>query len=121
MGKGKKICALALCGVLALGAIGFTGIKSNADDSNVAFVPTISATPSKEAEVNLLEGGILEYASNYTKLKSAKYLPEGYPNGYSSSGKKREDAYAPKSVTLTWESEAGAQYYTVKVATNQEL
>lgn len=71
--------------------------------------------------MELLEGDFLEFASNYTRFKSAKYLPAGYPNGYSPTGKQRKDDYAPKSLTLSWQSEAGAQYYALELATNQEL
>lgn len=98
------------------------GIQSMASDKNKdSFAPTISAVPSKAEEVSLLEGDFLEFASDYELHKSAGYLPEGYPTGYSPDGKQREDDYAPKAVTLSWQSKKNAQYYTVKLATKKDL
>ncbi len=84
-------------------------------------MPTITATPSKSSETALLQGDFLEYASNYYKAKSANYLPADYPDGYSPTGKKRPDDYAPKALTLSWESNARAKSYTVKLATSKDL
>ena len=118
----RKWLSIALCTAMAFTMTGLSGIISYADQKNV-LEPTITATPSKANEVNLLKGNFLEYASNYELYKSANYLPFGYPSGYGSSSdtKKRPDDYAPASVTLSWNSEAGAQYYTVKLATNKDL
>ncbi len=91
------------------------------DKNKDSFAPTISAVPSKAGEVRLLEGDFLEFASDYELHKSAGYLPEGYPTGYSPDGKQREDDYAPKAVTLSWQSKKNAQYYTVKLATKRDL
>lgn len=119
----KKWLSIALCAAMAFTMTGLSGTKSTADDNEGMFVPTITATPSKDVDVNLLEGGILEYASNYEKSKSANYLPADYPTGYGVSDnlKKRPDDYSPKALTLSWESEEGAQYYTVKLATKEDL
>lgn len=118
----KKLLSVILCTTMAFAMTGLSGIMSNADERNV-YVPTITSAPSKAEVVNLLKGDILEYASNYQLYKSANYLPEGYPTGYGSSAdtKKRPDDFAPASVTLSWESEDGVQYYTVKVATTKDF
>ena len=118
----KRVLSVILCTTMAFAMTGLSGIMSNADEKNV-YVPTITATPSKTEVVNLLKGDILEYASNYELYKSANYLPADYPSGYGSSAdtKKRPDDFAPASVTLSWESEAGAQYYTVKVSTMKDF
>ena len=119
----KKWLSIALCAAMALTMTGISGTKTQADDNEGVFVPTISATPSTVNEVNLLDGDFLEFASNYELYKSANYLPAGYPSGYGSSSdtKKRADDYFPKSLMLSWESESGAHYYTVKISTNEDL
>ncbi len=119
----KKWLSIALCAAMAFTMTGLSATKSMADDEKGMFVPTITATPSKAKVVDLLEGGILEFASNYEKGKAANYLPQGYPSGYGSTSgtKKRPDEYSPKALTLSWESEEGAQYYTVKLATKKDL
>ena len=113
----KKWLSIALCAAMALTMTFVPGEKSSADDNEGVFVPTVSATPSKGNVVNLLEGDIFEFVSEYEKYKTANYLPEGYGPG----NVHREDDFAPKSMTLSWESEEGAQYYVVKLSTKADL
>lgn len=114
--KVKKWISLALCATMVLAMSFMSDQKAVAEHSEGAFVPTISATPSKDT-VNLLDGDIYEFAYKYKKGKSANYLPKGYgkDNSY------REDDFAPKSMTLSWQSEEDVQYYTVKLSRNADL
>lgn len=90
---------------------------SFAGETEQEYIPTITATPKENDMVDLLKGDILEFSSNYIKYSSKKYLPEGYGPG----NVHREDDFAPKAATLSWESEAGALYYTVKLSTKADL
>lgn len=67
--------------------------------------------------VDLLQGDILEFSANYVKMSSKKYLPEGYAPG----NVYRADEYAPKAVTLGWESKEDALYYTVKLSQKADM
>ena len=141
--KCKKWMAILLCMVMAFTMLGTSCQVPNPDegqntppsssstptpgnggttpppsgDNGGEYVPTIISTPSNSQVVNLLDGDILEYCSNYSLYKSEEYLPENY----SETNPYRENAYAPKPVTLSWQSEGDAQYYTIKVATNKNL
>ena len=76
-------------------------------ESEEGYQPTVTASPLAE-KVSLLEGGIYETAKNYEKCKAQNYYTG-------------EDCFAPVNVEMSWAAEEGAQYYTVKLATNREL
>ena len=98
-------------------------LKKNSipNDKNGKYQPIVISSPSNGAKVNLLEGGIYEFAYDYVKFKSKDYLSSDYPAGYSPNGKQRADEYSPKPVTITWDSEDGAEYYSIKVSTKKDL
>ena len=73
------------------------------------YEPMIIASPDAGEEVALLGGDIYSFASNYSPGASVNY------------NESKTDIYAPNAVTLSWESEDGALYYTVKLATKAEL
>lgn len=94
-----------------------SGRRSNAETTMSEYVPTITAEPKENEMVDLLQGNFLEFSANYQKLLSKRYLPEGFgPENVA-----RVDDYAPKAVTLAWESEENALYYTVKLSRNADL
>lgn len=99
-------CLLS-CGMLANANVEKT-VSNNRTTYNLQ--PSIAASPSKGAEVSLLSGGIYEVASNYDPTA---YATEAYW--------RTGDNYAPESVEVTWTSDEGASYYTVKVATNKGM
>ena len=113
-----SILSVLLCTGLMLNSVGFSSQSSILQaETTTPFVPTISAEPYSGEEVNLLEGDILEYASNYVPGKSARYLPADFGPG----NDYREDDFAPVSMWLSWKSEEGVQYYTVKISTKADL
>ncbi len=117
----KSIISLALAMMTAISLIfvpkALQKTTTFAGETEQNYIPTITATPKENEMVDLLQGDILEFSSNYVKYSSSKYLPEGYDknNVY------REDDFAPKAATLSWESEEGALYYTVKISTKADL
>ena len=107
--KKKHIISLALAGtVLASAAIVPSLLSPSAEDTAAPYVPTITTNISGGKEVDLLEGNILEYAKNYTRGCSDRYM-------------NHTDQFAPKTVTLDWEANEGALYYTLSIATNKEF
>ncbi len=74
----------------------------------IVFVPTISAQPSKGETINLLAGDILYVATNYEMNITENYYGKG-------------DCFAPEDVVLSWESQEGASYYTVKISTESDM
>ena len=115
--KGLSIFSVLLCTALTLNTVGFPSARSVLQAETTSFVPTISATPYCGEEIKLLDGDILEYASNYKPGKSASYLPVGFGPG----NDYREDDFAPVSMWLSWQSEKDVQYYTVKISTSPDL
>ncbi|MBQ9761183.1 MAG: tyrosine-protein phosphatase [Clostridia bacterium] len=105
----KKILSsalvLALCATMLSATSPIDGIAplSNAG----AYVPTLTSAQNG-TKVALLDGNIYEYAKDYVKYKSMSYY-----NG--------TDQFAPVPVTLSWTSEAGAEYYTVKLSLFEDL
>lgn len=99
-------------GLLSWGMISNANVEKTVSKNRTTynFQPSISASPSKGAEVSLLSGGIYEVASNYDPTA---YATEAYWG--------TGDNYAPESVDITWTSDEGASYYTVKVATNKGM
>jgi len=115
--KWIPIASILLCASIALSTVSFFNGSSILNAETTDYIPTISAVPYKEEAINLLDGDILEYASDYEPGKSAKYLPLGWgKDNYA-----REDDFAPVGITISWESEEGVQYYTVKISTNADL
>ena len=108
--KKKHIISLALAGsVLASAAIVPGLFRPSADEDTVApYVPTITVNISDGQEIELLEGNILEFTKKYVRNKS-----NSYTLGI--------DQFAPKAITLDWEANEGALYYTLSIATNKEF
>lgn len=79
------------------------------------FTPTISASPSSGEKVNLLSGRVYEVAANYEKYITSQYFESG--DAFVPS----EDLYQPDDVKVSWKSDAGASYYTVKIGTEKTL
>ena len=64
--------------------------------------------------IALLEGEVLEFASNYTKGLGLQYAP--------AVAKQGTDRFAPKPATISWKnSRDGALYYTVRVGLKKDL
>ena len=71
-------------------------------------IPTINATPAENQIINLLSGDVYAFSSNYIPGCSAQY----------SDG---TDKYYPDPVTISWASEEGAEYFTVKLSRFSDL
>ena len=82
-----------------------TTISTNVEEP---YQPTIVSSIENGATVALLEGGIYECISNY-----AVGLSQRYYTG--------ENCFAPKPLSLSWTSEEGALYYTVKMSVNADM
>lgn len=120
MRKMKKWLPIALSATLVGVSVGgiMNGqlVSAAVETDYTAYTATISSSTEKKT-IPLLSGDILEFASAYEKLSSEKYLPSTYPR----ESTYREDDFAPTPMTLEWDNEEGALYYTVKVATNSDL
>lgn len=68
----------------------------------------ITATPSEGQVVELLEGDVLEVASNYVQGMTDKYVDGS-------------DKYQPKAVKLTWECKKPATGFVVKLGMKPDL
>ena len=106
----KKLLAFGLVAALCLSMLSATSpVRSDSVPraQTNAYVPTIESAQNG-ASVALLSGNILDYARDYERYGSMPYY-----NG--------TDQYAPTPVTLSWTSEAGAEYYTVKLSEYADL
>ncbi|MBQ3019478.1 MAG: tyrosine-protein phosphatase [Clostridia bacterium] len=115
--KGLSILSVLLCANLTLSSAGLFNNNSSFSAEIASYVPTISALPYSGEEVNLLDGDILEFASDYELGKATNYLPKGFGPG----NDYREDDFAPVGIQLSWKSAEDVQYYTVKVSTTPDL
>lgn len=105
----KKLLCLSMAFAMSAAILPVASSAMDAEGTaSTGYVPTISATPSDTTMVNLLEGDIYEFASDYTKYKSKNYY-DG------------TDQYAPKPVALSWKSEEGAQYYVLNLSKNADM
>ncbi len=104
----KKLLCLSMAAVMSAAILPVATSGTLAEGPTSTYQPTIISTPSDEKVVNLLEGNIYEFASDYELYKS-----ENYYDG--------TDQYAPKPVTLSWESESGAQYYVLNLSKNADM
>lgn len=83
-------------------------VCATASGERPVFVPTITASPAEGEKVNLLSGKVYDVATNYEMCMTEAYFPSG-------------DAYAPDDVKMSWKSEEGASYYTVRIGTDKKL
>ena len=117
----KKILAFILAGALTATAVTVPIAIYASEQAKQAYQPTITSKENKKM-VYLLEGDILEFATDYEVGCSAYYLPEDYnTDNYGPNKKYREDAFAPAPFTLTWEGEEKASCYTLKIATKPDF
>lgn len=106
----KKLLSVLLAGAITATAITVPAVayvKANEQDQQT-YQPTVTSKEEKTV-VNLLDGDILKFVSDYKKCGSDAYA------------EKDVDKYAPKPATISWESEEGALYYTVKLSQNADL
>lgn len=105
----KKLLCLSMAAVMSAAILPVATSGTLADSPAATnYQQTIFSTPSDENIVNLLDGNVYEFASDYELYKS-----ENYYDG--------TDQYAPKPVTLSWESESGAQYYVLNLSKNADM
>ena len=107
----KKFLSFLLAGVLTTTAVTIPVVayaKAN-EGAKQPYTPTVTSK-EENTMVNLLDGEILEFASNYTKCSADKYAE-----------RMGTDRFAPKPFTLTWQAEEGALYYTLKLATKPDF
>ena len=105
----KKILSVLLASALGLTAVTLPVVAyAKANAGKQAYQPTVTSK-EENTMINLLSGGILEFASNYQKRSADQYNVSG------------EDTFAPTPFTLTWAAEEGALYYTLKLSTNPDL
>lgn len=105
----KKILSVLLASALGVTAVTLPVVAyAKANAGKQAYQPTVTSK-EENTMINLLSGGILEFASNYQKCSADKFNTSG------------EDTFAPTPFTLTWAAEEGALYYTLKLSTNPDL
>ncbi len=113
MRKAKKLCAFALACGMALGMVGCAGSQAMAETPQGGYEMTITSQMQGDT-IALLEGEVLEFASNYTKGLGLQYAP--------ATGSQSVDRFAPKPATISWENNRdGALYYTVRVGLKKDL
>ena len=113
MRKIKKLCAFALACGMALGVVGCAGSQAMADTPKGEYEMTITSEMQGDT-IALLDGEVLEFASNYTKGLGLQYAP--------AVAKQGTDRFAPKPATISWENNRdGALYYTVRVGLKKDL
>lgn len=83
-------------------------VCATASGERPVFVPTITASPAEGEKVNLLSGKVYDVATKYEMCITEQYFPSG-------------DVYAPDDVRMSWKSEEGASYYTVRIGTDKKL
>ena len=122
MQKNLKFISALLCAVLTVTAIAplgacakpqeevtfFPTVTIAKADGSVAYTPTIDSAPSK-LEISLLSGEVYEVGANYEKCITEKY------------NKNYGDCYAPTPLTISWECDEQAAYYTLDVSTNADM
>ena len=74
MRKIKKLCAFALACGMALGVVGCAGSQAMADTPKGEYEMTITSEMQGDT-IALLDGEVLEFASNYTKGLGLQYAP----------------------------------------------
>lgn len=105
----KKLLCLSMAAVMSATILPVATSGTLADSPAATnYQQTIFSTPSDENIVNLLDGNVYEFATNYGLYKSEEYY-DG------------TDQYAPKPVTLSWESEEGAGYYVLNLSKNADM
>lgn len=104
--KKKNLLALGMAGAVLTSAVLVPVMMHSSADEETPYVPTITTNISEGAQIDLLEGDILEFATNYVKKSSVNYID-------------KTDKFAPVDVTLDWEANEGVLYYTLSIATDK--
>ena len=81
---------------------------SGSNGVGATFQPSIVSSIENGGTVALLEGGIYEFASNYSIASSQNYYTG-------------DNCFAPKPLSLSWKCDEGALYYTVKMSKNADM
>ncbi len=86
----------------------FPSVTIGQADGDVVYTPTISGEPSK-VEIPLLSGDIYTVCAEYTKSITVNYNTNA------------GDCFAPTPLTISWECDEAAQYYTLDISTDEDM
>ena len=111
----KQILSFLLATTLTatVAAVPAVALAKANETAKQTYVPTVTSKEN-DTMIDLLSGDILKFAQNYSKGLSDKYVKSG-------EGIVAEDKYFPTPVTLNWQAEEGALYYTLKLSTKPDL
>ena len=82
--------------------------KTVSGNESEGYKPTITSSTMDTDEVKFLSGDMLYVTENYQK-----YIVESYYTG--------EDLYIPKGVTIDWDAQQVAKYYTFNLSLNEDM
>lgn len=86
----------------------FPSVTIGQADGEVSYQPTISGEFDK-VEIPLLSGDIYTVCANYTRCITADYNVNG------------RDCFAPTPVSISWECDEAALYYTLDISTDEDM